>query len=407
MLLNLAFVLFTLAMPAAPAALRPPEDAFDDAGDETQEKGDRLGEVYDQAYEQMSEDRFESAIPLFDEVIREKGTRADAALYWKADVLRKLQQQARALETLGQLARDYPKSKYLTDAKRLEIELRGPGKAVPASGASEEEKILVLTALMQSDPEKAFPTVEQIIESPQSSAKLKDRALFLLCQSGSPKALEAVAKLARGAGDPDLQKKAVRDLGLFGGERASGILADIYASSADANVKKAILQSFMVSGNKAKLLAAAKGESSPDLRAAAINELGLVGAQSELGEMYQSATTTHEKAAILRAFFLGGNTAKLAEVAQTEKDPELRKSAIRNLGLTGATAQLAALYDKETDVATKLAVIDALFLSGDAKDLVRLGRAEKDPELRKQIVTKVGLMGSKDATDFLLEILNK
>jgi len=265
----------------------------------------------------------------------------------------------------------------------------------------------VLNSLMQSAPEEAIPTLEKILESPQSSLKLKDRALFVLCQSGSPKALEIVARLARGGGDPDLQKKAVRDLGLFGGERASDLLAQVYGANTELAVKKAVLESFMLSGNRARLLALAKSEATPDLRATAITQLGLIGAQAELGEMYQSMTGQKDRKAILQAFFLGGNNQKLAELAQTEKDPELRKLAIRNLGLMGATGQLSALYDKETDSAAKTGVIEALFLSGDAKDLVRLGRAEKDPELRKEIVQKLGLMGSKDATEFLLEILNK
>ena len=52
-------------------------------------------------------------------------------------------------------------------------------------------------------------------------------------------------------------------------------------------------------------------------------------------------------------------------------------------------------------------VINALFLSGDAKGLVALARKETDPNMKKAIVSKLSIMGSKDATDYLMEILSK
>ena len=38
---------------------------------------------------------------------------------------------------------------------------------------------------------------------------------------------------------------------------------------------------------------------------------------------------------------------------------------------------------------------------------MNIARNEKDPQLRKTAVEKLSLMNSKDATDFMLEILNK
>jgi hypothetical protein len=50
----------------------------------------------------------------------------------------------------------------------------------------------------------------------------------------------------------------------------------------------------------------------------------------------------------------------------------------------------------------------ALSNQGSAKQLVDVTRSEKDPELRKQGVTYLSQMrGSKEATDFLVELLNK
>jgi len=52
-------------------------------------------------------------------------------------------------------------------------------------------------------------------------------------------------------------------------------------------------------------------------------------------------------------------------------------------------------------------VIQGLFVQGNAKALVDLARKETDPSVKKEIVGKLSVMGSKEATDYLMEILNK
>ena len=55
---------------------------------------------------------------------RDEGTKADAALYWKAYAQNKLGQRPEALATINVLLKDYPKSRYLSDAKALEVEVK-------------------------------------------------------------------------------------------------------------------------------------------------------------------------------------------------------------------------------------------------------------------------------------------
>ena len=55
----------------------------------------------------------------------------------------------------------------------------------------------------------------------------------------------------------------------------------------------------------------------------------------------------------------------------------------------------------------KRAVIDGLHIQGNAKALVDIARKETDPGLRKDVVSRLSTMKSKEATDFLLELLNK
>ena len=88
----------------------------------------------------------------------------------------------------------------------------------------------------------------------------------------------------------------------------------------------------------------------------------------------------------------------------------MRRQAIRNMGASGGSSAipvLLAIYSKSGDEESKKAAIDALFVAGDAHDLVSLARNEKDPAAKRDIVAKLAVMHSKEATDYMLEILNK
>ena len=147
----------------------------------------------------------------------------------------------------------------------------------PEAESNEDLKLMAINSLLGTDPEQALPMLEKFLNGPQS-LKLKERALFVLSQSGSPKAREIVARIARGNRNPELQMKAIQDLGLFGGKESHATLEEIYKSSHDMEVKRAILRSFMVSGERERVLEVAKSEQSPELRAEAVKQLGVMGA---------------------------------------------------------------------------------------------------------------------------------
>jgi len=99
---------------------------------------------------------------------------------------------------------------------------------------------------------------------------------------------------------------------------------------------------------------------------------------------------------------------KLIDLAKNEKDPDLRRSAIHNLGLMrrpGSTEALTAIYTSDTNTDVRKAVINALFLQQNAGALITLARAEKSVEMKKEIVQKLALIHSKEAMDYLAELL--
>jgi hypothetical protein len=68
---------------------------------------------------------------------------------------------------------------------------------------------------------------------------------------------------------------------------------------------------------------------------------------------------------------------------------------------------LTAIYASDNDLQDRQQVIEALFLQDNAKALIALARKESDPGLRKVAIEKLSLMDNKEATDFLMEIINK
>ena len=177
-------------------------------------------------------------------------------------------------------------------------------------------------------------------------------------------------------------------------------------------MKRAILQSYLVSGDPEKELAAARTETDPELVKTAVHTLGAMGAGQDLLTLYRATNNAETKADIINSFIASGHNGvgPLTEIAQSEPDAELRRKAIRNLGIAGGSSvapALVATYQKNQDEETRKAAAQALFLANDAHDLVALARAEKDMEMKKYLVQQLSLMHSQEATDYMMEILNK
>ena len=371
---------------------------------------DREERMYEEAQAALEEGRWQRAIERFTDVAQAKLARADAAMYWRAYALDKIGQKAEALAAAGELMKAYPSSKWINDAKALELQVRqSAGQPVrPEAEADEELKLLALQGLQHSDPEQAVPMLEKIL-SGAASPRLKERALFVLAQSNSARARQVMANTAKG-GNPDLQRKAIQYLGVHGGRENRELLAQVYSASQDVDIKRRILRAFGVSGDRARVLASATAETTPELRAEAVQQLGVMGAHDELWQLYQKEQTADVKKRIIQAMFVGGNATRLLELANTEANIELRRAAIRNLGLMGSTRTgeaLTALYAKEKDLETRKAIIQGFFHQNNAEQLVAIARKETDAQMRKELVRQLSMMRSKVALDYLMEILNK
>lgn len=364
-------------------------------------------ELYSAAKDALDDGEYGDAIKQFDEVVKIHGRKADGALYWKAYALNKSGNKAQALTTIGELRKNYPRSNWLRDAAALEQEMRGP--ANPDNIPDEELKLLALQSLMNSDPERAVPMLEKVIQG-NSSTKLKDKALFVLSQSGSEKAQQILMGLAKANNQPDLQRRAIRYMGMNGNSRNRAVLREIYNSSTDTSVKKTVFQAWLMCGCKEDVAGLAKTEKNPELRREAIRYLGMMGGRAELLDFYKNSPDKETREAAVGAMLLCGCAHELAEIVQTEKDPDVLDKAINTLGLVGGQESLMALtnlYNSQAPIAQKKKVINALFLHGAGKEMVALARKETNPELKRELIQKMSLMSSPEITEYMMEILNK
>lgn len=342
---------------------------------------------------------WQAAVEAFEDLASDE-TLADAALYWQAYAYHKLGNTGRALELATELSDRYPGSRWRDDARALLVEIRG----VAGGDATDDEelKLLALNALVHSNDDAALPILEGFLAGDHPE-RLKERALFVLAQIGSDRSYEVLANSARNNSEPELQKKAIRYLGVHDSEQSLDLLVSLYASLSDVEARGMVLRSFMVAGEKHRLLAVARNESNLALRGRAIRLLGTMNASSELWELYESERSEEMLKNILQAFMVSGDETHLLAVA---RDPsaseELRSSAIRLLGAQGATDTLWTLYGEESSEEIKKSILHGLFVGGDVE---RIGGVARDTgaseELRKAAIHNLGISGQRSRPTLL------
>ena len=169
--------------------------------------------LYETGQAALDNHAWEQALSKFNQVIASGNSRAEGALYWKAYALNKLGRRDEALAAIAELGKSYPNSRWLEDAKVLEMETKqASGQPVSPENESDEDlKLLALNGLMQSDPDRALPLVENLLKGNQSP-KLKRNAVYVIAQNSSPRAQQLLEQVARGSVNPDLQIVAIRYL---------------------------------------------------------------------------------------------------------------------------------------------------------------------------------------------------
>ena len=178
--------------------------------DRDQERIDRQEELYDNGREALDDEKYEQARKKFSELAKANGPQTDAALYWSAYAEQRLGQRQAALAAIADLKKRFPQSRWQKDASALEIEVRqGSGQpSRPENQSNEELRMLAIQSLMNSDPDRAMPLLEKVLQG-SASPKEKSKALFVLAQGGTQQGREIIGRIAKGQSNPELQRKAV------------------------------------------------------------------------------------------------------------------------------------------------------------------------------------------------------
>lgn len=285
-ILFLLLTTFTLLTAAQTAA----------AADETQAK-----EVFSTAKKLIYGKEWEKAAAEFEKIIVKfsNSSLADDSLYWRAYSLNKMSRdiedtekgleiRQEALKDLATLIARYPSGKWYNDARLMTVEIAGELAAKGLKGFEKyllngvkenqetEMKALALASLLEVDKEKAYTTAEKIIRTGKN-AKLKEKAIFVLAQQGSPRVIAILAEAAEKDADDEVRKQAVFWLGQIGTQESFQRLVRMYDGTPNTELKKQLLFSIAQSGRDEavkELIRIYKKEKNTELKKQAIFWIG-------------------------------------------------------------------------------------------------------------------------------------
>ena len=228
----------------------------------------------------------------------------------------------------------------------------------------------------------------------------------------------ALEQEIRGVSNPDtisdeeLKLLAIQSLMNSDPEKAVPLLEKIIMGNYPTQLKERALFVLSQSGSeKAQqiLMAVAKANNQPDLQKRAIRNLGMNGNsrnRAVLKEIYNSSTDVRVKKSVFQAWLMCGCKDDVASLARTEKNPELRREAIRYLGMMGGRAELLDFYKNSPDAETREAAVGAMLLCGCAHELAEIVQTEKDPNVLDKAINTLGLVGGEESLAALTKVYN-
>lgn len=245
---------------------------------------------YARGTQALDQQRWQDAITSFDRVIDAKSKRSDAALYWKAYALNKLGRESLVSSTCIQLHTSYAASTWNKDCAALATNGLMPDRGRDRllddarhdvrngrdeAGSDADLKALALNSLLNRDPAQAMPLIRNIL-SGNGSPQLKQRALGMLGQNQSPDAQALLRDVAMGKFAPAEQKRAIQMMGVFQGKAGNPTLAEIYRSTQETEIKRAVISAFFVSGDAPRMVELARNEKDLRLKHDIVAQLALM-----------------------------------------------------------------------------------------------------------------------------------
>jgi tetratricopeptide (TPR) repeat protein len=266
---------------------------------------------------------------------------------------------------------------------------------------------------------KEVARVQEALKEAQRELELYAKGTAALDMARYEKALEAFAEAAalKGAkADSALYWKAFSEYKVDAQRAALESLKEMQARHPDSRwLEQALALEFEVKGAMGTPVSPA---ATPDeeLKLLALDSLLHTDSEQALPMLEKMINGQQSLQLRKRALFVVSQSKSprareiLTSVAKGSSEPDLQLEALRYLGMLGGAEDkklLSDIYAASKDRDVKMKVVDALFIAGDARALIDMARKETDPEMRKRIVERLSRMKAKEATDYMLEIINK
>ena len=319
----------------------------------------------------------------------------DEARFWLAHSLYHLGRTAEALQTIDALEERHPKSRWVSPARSLRIEI--------AYNLRREDMLWRFVAPAPPAP----PTPQAPPKSPRPSAAPAAPAPPAPPAPAAPAAAPAPPAPPAVISDMDLRIQALSSLMRSHAEQVIPILKEmVYEVKTTEEARRALFvlaRSDRPEARATVIEVARKGPES--IRIAAVREMSYVGwpdVNQELLVVYSDGTpgVRHQ---VVRTLGQRGSAEALAEIARKEADRELRDSAIIMIGRAGGRIQLRMLYDSaRPDV--KEPIIAAFFNAGADEDLIRVAKQDADETMRRLAIDRLRLLDTDKARAFLASL---
>jgi HEAT repeat protein len=270
--------------------------------------------------------------------------------------------------------------------------------SIAQTDEKEALKISALEALISAPPERALPIVTKVLDS-DSSADLKERALFVLSQIDLPEAQTLLVETAR-TGNKDIRREAIRMIGIGGDPKALAALGAIYTAG-DGDTKDAVLEAYLIADDSDAVYQIAANTQDPEEFEDAVSMLGAMGATDELRALRDRPGMAE---VLINAYAVAGDVESLTALATDSSDPERQAQAIHGLGIAGGDEvgdTLVGVY-RNTDVPeVKDAVLEGLLIAGQDQAVLELFNESKDAAEKRELLETLVIMDSDAVWDLI------
>lgn len=346
----------------------------------------------------------------------------DEALFWLAHSLHQARDLAGAVETIAQLERSFPASRWVKPARSLRVELAqklrrddvlwwtATSPVSPAVPAAVPAMPMPPPAPWVATPHPpALPPATPMPPrpSPVRGARPQPVPAAPPAPAAPPPPLPTVWVSEYSVSDTDLRIQALGSLMRTDAPRVIPMLREIALEKQNPHAASravfVLAQSGRPDAHSTVLEVARLGAEAVSV--AAVRELGRFGGPKVSEELLQVYSTVNPRVKYQVVNSLGERaaTTALLQIAQSESDSGLRDNAIVTLGQAGGRVQLQRLYGRG-HFEWKRPIIVGLFNARAEDELIQIAEQETDPALKREVLARLRLLGTPKAKQYLEKV---